>query len=318
MVIQRTVSANGIQQRIAESGKGPLVFLLHGFPESWYSYRHQLDALAEAGYHAVAPDMRGYGGTDAPIKLDSYSLLHLAGDMVALASALGETRFTVVGHDWGSPVASSLGLFRPDLVRGVVLLSVPYIPRGDADVLTNMIRDLGPNNYQVLFQEPGVAESIMEADVGRSVRSFLLGGSGDIGRMSLLDKVDKDTLVYDLSRFPLPAWLTEEDLAFYTTEFSRTGFRGGLNWYRVSKLNWELLAPWHNAPLLPPSLFIGGERDLVVNWPGMRDAISNLRDASMPGMTQAVLLDGCGHWTQQERPGEVNDLIIEFLSNLPD
>lgn len=316
MVEQRSIEANGIQHRIAEAGDGPFVFLLHGFPESWYSYRHQLEALAEAGYHAVAPDMRGYGGTDAPAEIEKYTLLHIAGDVVGLAAAMGADRFAVVGHDWGSPAASSVALLRPDIVRGVALLSVPYFPRGDVDLLTGLTAALGPDNYQVFFQEPGVAEMLLEADIRKSVTTFLVTLSGDWQEMNLLDKVDADTFAPDLSSVPLPKWLTEADIDYYTDEFARTGYRGGLNWYRTSKLNWELMAPWHNAPLLPPSLFVAGDRDLVVNWPGIRDFIDNLKVLGMPNLTKAVLLEGCGHWTQQERASDVNDLLLEFLNGL--
>ena len=318
MITKRTVSANGINMHIAEVGDGPLVLLLHGFPELWYSYRHQLPALAEAGFHAVAPDMRGYGGTDAPADIGQYSLLHLAGDVVGLAAALGHSRFVVVGHDWGSPVASAVGLFRPDAVRGVVLLSVPYLPRGDVDVLTALTAALGPDNYQVYFQEPGVAERALEANVRATVVSTLIAASGDVQEINLMDKFDPALLVGDYADQPLPGWLTQEDVDFYTKEFERTGYAGGLNWYRTSKLNWEMMAAWHNAPLLTPSLFVAGQRDLVVNWPGMKDLIPLLSDVSMPKLTRSVLVDGCGHWVQQERPDQVNQLLLEFLAGLPE
>ena len=292
--------------------------LCHGFPESWYSYRHQLEALAAAGYHAVAPDQRGYGQTDAPEDVRQYSLLHLAGDVVGLVEALGGGPFVVVGHDWGSPVASTLGLFRPDLVRGVALLSVPYLPRGDSDVLTTLTELLGPNNYQAFFQEPGVAEAALEADVRATVLGSLIGGSGDAPEVNTLSDVSAGNLFPEPDGRFLPKWLTEEDVDFFTSEFERTGYRGGLNWYRNSRQNWELMGAWRNAPLLPPSLFVGGDRDLVLNWPGIRDLVGVLREFSMPNLTKAVVLEGCGHWTQQERPVEVSELLLDFLGGLPD
>lgn len=316
MTAQRTLQANGIAQRFAEAGEGPLVLLLHGFPESWYSYRHQLDALAGAGYHAVAPDMRGYGGTDAPTDVDQYTLLHLAGDVIGLARELGESRFVVVGHDWGSPVASAVALFRPDMVRGVALLSVPYVPRGQTDVLTALTTRLGPDNYQAYFQEPGRAEALFETDVRKAVLAWLIGISGDATETTALAKVDDHTLLPDYSANPLPFWLTADDVDYYTAEFERNGFRGPLNWYRTSLLNWQLMAPWHGAPLRAPSLYVAGRKDPVVNWPLMGDVIASLAAWSMPEITKSVLLDGCGHWTQQERPEQVNDLLIEFLSGL--
>jgi pimeloyl-ACP methyl ester carboxylesterase len=317
-IAHRFVDTNGIRMHIAEAGEGPLVVLCHGFPESWYSYRHQLTSLAAAGYHAVAPDQRGYGQTDAPEDIGQYSLLHLAGDIVGLTQALGAERFVVVGHDWGSPVASTVGLFRPDLVRGVALLSVPYLPRGDTDQLTALTALLGPNNYQVFFQEPGVAEAALGADVRASVRGSLIGGSGDAPAVNTLSDLSTGDLWADIADAPLPGWLTDEDIDFLAGEFERTGYRGGLNWYRNSRRNWELMAAWHGALLLPPSLFIGGDRDLVLNWPGFRDLVGALREISMPNLTKAVVLEGCGHWTQQERAAEVDGLLLEFLAGLPE
>jgi pimeloyl-ACP methyl ester carboxylesterase len=307
-VSHRFVETNGIRMHIAEEGEGPLVVLCHGFPESWYSYRHQLSALAAAGYHAVAPDQRGYGQTDAPQDVSQFSMLHLAGDVVGLVEALGGGPF----------VASAVGLFRPDLVRGVALLSVPYLPRGDSDVLTSLTEMLGPNNYQVFFQEPGVAEAVLEADVRASVIGTLLGASGDAPQVNTLSDVTAETLFADVSDADLPQWLTAEDVDFFTGEFERTGFRGGLNWYRTSRLNWKLMGAWRNAPLAPPSLFVGGDRDLVLNWPGVRGLVGALREFSMPNLTKTVVLEGCGHWTQQERPTEVNELLVDFLAGLPE
>lgn len=313
----RTIETNGIEMHLSEAGEGPLVVLLHGWPELGYSYRHQLPALAEAGFHAVAPDQRGYGRTSAPPDVRSYSLLHLAGDVVGLIQAMGAEKAVVVGHDWGSPVASTVGLFRPDLVAGVALLSVPYTPRGDVDMLTGLTESLGPDNYQVYFQEPGVAEKAFEADVRRSVVSSLIGASGDAPRVNTLSDVTSGDVFGGLpGDAPLPAWLTTADIDYYTAEYERSGYRGGLNWYRNSRYNWELMGAWYRAPLRPPSLFVGGDRDPVCNWPGMKDLIPVLRDYSMPGLTKSVLLEGCGHWTQQEKPVEVNDLLVEFLSGL--
>ena len=233
-VSHRFIDTNGIRMHIAEAGEGPLVLLCHGFPESWYSYRHQLDALAAAGYHAVAPDQRGYGQTDAPEDIHAYTLLHLVGDLVGLLGALGGERCLVVGHDWGSPVASTLGLFRPDLVRGVALLSVPYLPRGDSDQLTSLTELLGPNNYQVFFQEPGVAEAAFEADV----RVAILGASSAAlatPRRSTRSTTSVPTLRCRRRMGPCPGGSPSEDVDYFTEEFERSGFRGGLNCYRNSR-----------------------------------------------------------------------------------
>ncbi len=175
---------------------------------------------------------------------------------------------------------------------------------------------IGLNNYQVFFQEPGLAEAILEADTRASVRSILIGASGDAPEVNTLGDVGDGVLFAGMEDAPVPDWLADEDIGYFTAEFERTGYRGGLNWYRNSVLNWELMAAWHEAPLLPPSLYVSGDRDLVYNWPGMTELVAKLRRFSMPNLRKAVVLEGCGHWTQQERPSEVNELLLEFLVGL--
>jgi pimeloyl-ACP methyl ester carboxylesterase len=309
------VRANGLNMHIAEAGTGPLVLLLHGFPELWHSFRRQLAVLADAGYHAVAPDQRGYGRTDAPPEVAKYTLLHLTGDMVGLISALGYDRTVVVGQDWGSPVATSVALLRPDLVRGVVLLSTPYTPRDDVDFLTDLTARLGPDNYQTFFQEPGVAEPLLEADVRATVIGALVGVSGDAPEVHTTAGVTARSPRPEIAD-ALPQWLTEEDVDYLTAEFTRTGYRGALNWYRNHQANWELMAAWHQAPVVQPSLFVGGDRDPVLNWPGFRELAAHLGDRFMPNLTGNVVLPGCGHWLQLERPEEVNRLLLDFVTAL--
>jgi len=316
----RVVESNGIRMHVAEAGAGPLVVLCHGFPESWYSWRHQLMALAEAGFHAVAPDMRGYGQTDRPEAIDQYSLLHLVGDVVGLVDALGERTAVVVGHDWGAPVAWHAALMRPDRFRGVIGLSVPYRQRGSVRPTTAMPKTPDAMFYQLYFQEPGVAEKELERDPSRSMRALLVGASGDAtpragaagglppgmvprggGFLDALDAPDA-----------LAGWLTQADVDFYAGEFAKSGFRGGLNWYRNIDRNWELLAPYKGAKVTVPALYVAGDRDLVVRFPGMDKLIPSLKD-TIPGLRKTIMLPGCGHWTQQERPQEVNAAILDFL-----
>jgi pimeloyl-ACP methyl ester carboxylesterase len=320
----REIEVNGLQMHVAERGEGSLVVLLHGFPECWYSWRHQLGALADAGFHAVAPDQRGYGDTGAPEAIDKYSLLHLVGDVVGLIGALGAKRAIVVGHDWGAPVAWHTALLRPDLVAGVAGLSVPFTPRMPVSPMAMWREAFGDRFYQVYFQEPGVAERELEADVSETLRRLLIGASGDRpppapeaerlpsgvlpeggGFLDVLRATDE-----------LPDWLTAEDLEFYVREFSRTGFAGGLNWYRNQDRNWELLAPWSGAVVTPPALYVAGTRDPVVEFPGMDQLLPNLR-MFVPNLLDSVLLDGCGHWTQQERPEEVNERLVAFCRDVP-
>ena len=318
-ITHRFIETNGIRMHIAEAGQGPLVLLLHGFPESWYSWRHQLAALAQAGYHAVAPDQRGYGQTDRPAAIEQYTQLHLVGDIIGLLNALEEEQAVIVGHDWGGPVAWNAALMRPDRIRGVVGLSVPYIPRGPVNFLTAMRSLLGEGFYMVYFQQPGIAEAELERDVRTTMRKCLYSASGDApaDRAEAQPVVPQGGGFLDIMLDPetLPAWLTEQDIDFYTSEFERTGFSGGLNWYRTIDKSWELMAAWTGAPVLPPALYIAGERDLVVNFPGMQELIANLR-AFVPHLKETLLLPGCGHWTQQERPAEVNAALLEFLKNL--
>ena len=322
---RRFVETNGIRMHIAEQGEGPLVLLCHGFPESWYSWRHQLKALAEAGYHAVAPDMRGYGQTDKPEAIDRYTLFHLVGDMVGLLPALGAERAVIVGHDWGAPVAWHAALMRPDLFRGVIGLSVPFRPRGAAAPTTLMPQTEDAFFYQLYFQEPGVAEAEFERDPRVTHRSFLYSGSGDAPRRAATPSAEGPPVGMVSRRggfldgMPnpavLPSWLTEADIDFYAGEFARSGFRGGLNWYRNIDRNWELLAPFAGKKITIPALYVAGDRDLVVAFRGMDKLIPALPQF-VPELRATIMLPGCGHWTQQERAPELNKAMIEFLRQL--
>jgi pimeloyl-ACP methyl ester carboxylesterase len=319
----RSIETNGIRLHIAEQGQGPLVLLCHGFPESWYSWRHQLKALADAGYHAVAPDMRGYGGSDHPGEIERYTLFHLVGDMVGVLDALGESQAVIAGHDWGAPVAWHAALMRPDRFRAVIALSVPYRPRGSVAPTTVMPQNADAQFYQLYFQAPGVAESELEADTRAALRKILYSGSGDVPRrnpgVALAGVGMLPRSGGFLTRMPnpgaLPAWLSEADLDVYTAQFRQSGFRGGLNWYRNIDRNWELMAPYAGASITVPALYMAGDLDLVVAFPRMKEVIADLK-RFVPQLRGSVMLPGCGHWTQQERPHEVNDAVIEFLSRL--
>lgn len=318
-IAHRQIDTNGISMHIAEAGQGPLVVLCHGFPETWYSWRHQLVALAEAGFHAVAPDMRGYGGTDAPQEIEAYTLLQMTGDIVGLVQALGAEKAVIAGHDWGGPVAWHAALFRPDIFRGVIGLSVPFTPRLKNRPTSVMPQDEASQFYQLYFQTPGIAEAELARDTRKSLRCIIFSGSEDIdaavgdsigmvprGGGFLSNTVDPDAL---------PAWITEADIDAYAADFARTGFRGGLNWYRNIDRNWELLAPFAGAKVAVPALYMAGDRDLVVKFRGFDRLIGNL-EFFVPNLRDVVLLPGCGHWTQQERASEVNDAMIGFIEGL--
>jgi pimeloyl-ACP methyl ester carboxylesterase len=318
----RTVETNGIRMHLAEQGAGPLIVLCHGFPESWYSWRHQLPALAEAGFHVVAPDMRGYGRTDRPEAIDQYTLLHLIGDMVGLLDALGAEQAVIAGHDWGAPVAWLAALLRPDRFRGVIGLSVPYLPRGPVRPTSIMPQTEDAVFYQFYFQNPGVAEAEFEHDIRRFIRGTLYSISGDMPRrepVTMMVPRQGGLLARWATEFAtrktLPSWITEADVDFYAAEFARAGFRGGLNWYRNIDRNWELLAPFAGARIMVPALYIAGDRDVVLAFPGMQEIIKNL-SAAVPELRGTLILPGCGHWTQQERATEVNAAMIDFLRHL--
>lgn len=311
----RFIETNGIRMHVAEEGSGPLVLLCHGFPESWYSWRHQITALAAAGYRAVAPDMRGFGQTDRPEAVEQYTQLHHVGDMVGLLDALGERTAVIVGHDWGAPVAWNAALLRPDRFRAVAALSVPYPQRGPVAPTTALAHmAAGRFMYMLYFQTPGVAEAELERDPRDTIRRVLYAGCGDLApeRGWRVASADRSRFLEGLEDpAMLPAWLTEADVDVYASEFRRTGFRGGLNWYRNLDRTWELMAPWAGAKVTVPALFAAGDRDMVIT---MTKAALDRMPETVPNLRTSVILPGCGHWTQQERPAEVNALLLEFLA----
>ncbi len=313
----QTLSVNGISMRVAIQGHGPLVLFCHGWPESWYSWRHQMAAVAAAGYRAVAPDMRGYGSTDAPADVAQYTMLHLVGDMVGLVNALGEKQVVVVGHDWGAPVAWHCALLRPDLFRAVAGMSVPFAPPGPVEFLAQM-RKRGIHNFYIqYFQTPGIAEAEFEADVATALRRTYFSGSGDApegASFGLID-VQRGYLGNTVEPSAPLSWLSNADLAYYTGEFSRAGFRGGLNWYRNIPRNWELLAPWRGCPIHQPALFIAGQRDKVLNFPASKGQIAAY-PITLPGLRGCHIIEGAGHWIQRERADQVNGLLLDFLAGL--
>jgi pimeloyl-ACP methyl ester carboxylesterase len=318
----RFVETNGIRMHVAEQGNGPLVLLCHGFPELWYSWRHQLTALAAAGFRAVAPDMRGYGQTDRPELIDQYTILHLVGDMVGLLDALGQETAVIAGHDWGAPVAWHAALLRPDRFRAVIGLSVPFIPRGPVYPSKSFPETNDTVFYQGYFQSPGVAEADLEHDVRLTMRTILYDASGNApqpainaeGHVFMVPRKG-GIMANRVNPTSLPPWLTEADIEVYVQQFDRTGYRGGLNWYRNIDRNWQLTAPFAGLKIKVPALFIAGDRDLVLAFRGMEQVISAL-PKNVPKLQKTLILPGCGHWTPQERPQETNEAMLEFLRGL--
>uniref|UniRef100_A0A0E0C046 soluble epoxide hydrolase n=1 Tax=Oryza meridionalis TaxID=40149 RepID=A0A0E0C046_9ORYZ len=315
-VRHRTVEvASGVRLHVAEAGPedGPAVLLVHGFPELWYSWRHQMRALAARGFRAVAPDLRGYGDSDAPPGRDSYTVLHLVGDLVALIADVGQPRVFVAAHDWGAAVAWQLCLLRPDLVTAFVALSVEYHPRNPTRSPVQTLRAVcGDGHYICFFQKPGVAE----AEFGRGDIKCLLKKFYGMRKAApliippgktLFDSIDSDGTC--------PAWLSEEDISYYAEKFEKTGFTGGLNYYRCIDLNWELTAPWTGVPIKVPTKFIVGDQDLTYNIPGVKDYIhkGGLK-ACVPNLEDVVVMEGVAHFINQEKPDEVSDHICGFFS----
>jgi pimeloyl-ACP methyl ester carboxylesterase len=315
-VSQRRVASNGIELNIAEQGADhdKLVLLLHGFPESWYSWRHQFAPLAAAGYHAVAPDMRGYGNSDRPQAIDAYNQVEVVNDIIGLIPALGYENAVVIGHDWGAPTAWSCALNHADVVTAVGALSVPFTPRSPVPPMDLMRQYYkGQFFYQLYFQEPGVAEAEFERDIRTALRKFLVMGAGGTDLSGLPAKGPDDDLLSGLPNpSELPAWLTEDDLDFYAGEFSRSGMRGPLNYYRNHDLTWQLT---EGAPekIEQPAMFVAGAADGVIMMAAqaleaMPQRVTDLRVNE--------LIPGIGHWTQQEAPDAVNGYILEFLDEV--
>ena len=315
----RIVNARGTRIHLVEEGTGPLVVLVHGFPESWYSWRHQLPVIAEAGFRAAAIDVRGYGRSAAPLEIEAYGMLRHVNDNLGVVEALGETSAVIVGHDWGSPIAAHSALLRPDVFGAVALMSVPYSPPGPRRP-TEAFGAMGGDEefYINYFQEPGRAEAEAELDVGAWLLGFYIGASGDAippADGGTIGTVRRGGMLRDRFVIPdeLPAWLSDEDLEFYVAEFERSGFRGPLNRYRNVDRDWLELQPWSRQPITVPSLFIGGERDGPTIW-GQR-AIARFPE-TLPGLRGSHILPGCGHWVQQERAQEVNELLLGWLKGL--
>jgi pimeloyl-ACP methyl ester carboxylesterase len=312
MPSSRTIPVNGIEMFVLEQGDGPLVVLCHGWPELSYSWRHQIPALAAAGFHVVAPDMRGFGQTSAPADVSAYGLFDNVGDIVALVASLGEKQAMVVGHDWGASVAWHCAMFRPDVFTKVAGLSVPPPFRGRGRPL-DLLREGGITDfYWQYFQEPGVAEAEFERDVALTMRTVL--GRGISGASHLHIREGKGFLGNLDPNKTLPDWLSEADIAHFTAAYQKSGFRGGLNWYRNLDRNWDLTAPWQGAQIHQPSLFIAGSNDSVITGLIGAKQVNELGRV-LPNLKQKLIIEGAGHWIQQERSDEVNAALIAFLKS---
>lgn len=313
-----TIRAGDVAIRVAVAGEGPLVLYVHGFPESWYSWRHQIKPTVDAGFKFAAVDVTGYGGSDNPHPVERYSMENLTRDIANVARAMSpDKKVIIVGHDWGAPISWNTALLYPDTVKAVGCMSVPYTPPGDRmflDVIHDIFTRRGKFFYQVYFQEEGVAEAELEANTRDSLRRFYYALSGDAPEGTWpLDKVDGDPLLYRLpDPDPFPAWMSEEVLDYYEAEFRKSGFRGPLNRYRNHQRDFDFLSALPDKKIYQPALFIGGTSDLAIKIMPNFDPMEAMAP-HVPNLEVGVMLEGCGHWTQQERPDEVNEHLIPWL-----
>jgi len=318
------IDAGSARIRAAVAGEGPLVILVHGFPESWYSWRHQIEPIAAAGFKVCAIDVRGYGGSQKFDRVEDYAMEHMIADIVGVGDALSPDRkFVLVGHDWGAPMVWQTSLVRPDRVAAVAALSVIHsgVPERSFDeVIKELFDDNNVFFYQSYFRPVGQAEAVFDADPRDFLRRFYYVGSGDIDLAKLAGappKTSADTLLDGLpDPDPFPAWLTDEDLDYYVDEFTGSGFFGPLSRYRNHTADWRFLQAYKDRQVEQPAFFIAGDRDGAFTAFGMAvDPLATLR-AHVPNLEGAHVLPGCGHWTQQERPAEVNERLVPWLASL--
>ncbi|MFV8048964.1 alpha/beta fold hydrolase [Mycobacterium sp. 48b] len=305
---ERLVDTNGVTLKVTEAGErgNPVIVLAHGFPELAYSWRHQIPVLAAAGYHVLAPDQRGYGGSSRPEGIDAYNIVELTADIAGLLDDVGADEAVLIGHDWGSPVATNFPLFYPDRVRAVVAMSVPPVPRAPAPPTQIWRKIVGDNFFYILyFQEPGVADVALGDDPRQSLRRSL----------AMEGLAEPPENLTDRPLPPLPDWTSPEEFEHYVRAYTETGFTGPLNWYRNFDRNWELTDPDSGVTarqtISVPTLFLAGTADPVLSFTP-RDRVREV----VTGDYREVLIDGAGHWLQQERPGEVNEVLLEFLGAL--
>ena len=316
-VTECTIATNGVLLHTCETGErgAPLVLLAHGFPELAYSWRHQLPVLAAAGYHVLAPDQRGYGRSSRPDNIADYNIADLSADLIGLLDDVGAQKAVFVGHDWGAIVAWSTAQLHPDRVAAVVGLSVPPVPRAQVPPTQALRKTFGDNFFYMLhFQEPGIADAELGADAAKTLRR-MLGGlrpANDQAAALRMIRPGPQGFIERLGEPDgLPSWISAEELDHYIAEFTRTGFTGGLNWYRNLDRNWEIMANPAAPTIGMPALFVAGTDDPVLGFT-RRDRAAEV----VSGPYREVLINGAGHWLQQERPNEVNQVLVDFLDSL--
>jgi pimeloyl-ACP methyl ester carboxylesterase len=314
---ERNIETNGMRLHTVEAGEpgGPVVLLSHGFPELAYSWRYQIPVLAAAGYHVLAPDQRGYGRSTRPDDISDYNIAELSADLIGLLDDAGAERAVLVGHDWGAPVVWASAQLHPDRVAAVVGLSVPPEPRAQVPPTQALRKNFGDNFFYMLyFQKPGVADAELGTDPAKTMRR-MIGGLQRVDDKAAALRMTQPGSAGFVERLPepdrLPDWISAQELDHYISEFTRTGFTGGLNWYRNLDHNWEIMANPVAAAIAVPAMFVAGTDDPALRF------TRRLRAAELvTGPYREVMIEGAGHWLQQERPDQVNEVLLDFLSSL--
>jgi pimeloyl-ACP methyl ester carboxylesterase len=313
-----TVHNGPIALNVAVKGEGKLIVCVHGFPELWYSWRHQIDRFSARGYTVAALDVRGYGGSSKPSEISAYSMRNLTADVAAVIDRLGNGAAILFGHDWGAPIVWNTALIYPEKVTAVAGLSVPYVPRGERSFIT-LARSIyaGRFFYQLYFQEEGVAEAEFESDIPTSLRKLYFAASGDGPLDALLATKPTDAKLLDgmADPRPFPAWMSEAELKMYADAFQAGGFRGPLNRYRAQEIDFADLADYAGKPVTRPSFFIAGERDPVRHFiPGLD--LYQTAGAACSDFRGSVIVPRVGHWVQQEAPDATNMALEGFLAQI--
>ncbi|KAF6163055.1 hypothetical protein GIB67_001383 [Kingdonia uniflora] len=309
----RTVTTNGISMHIVEKGSGPIVLLIHGFPQLWFSWNYQISELANHGYRVIAPDMRGYGDTDSPSDPALYTLFHLVGDLIGLLDELGGEQVFVVGHDWGAEIAWFLALFRPDKVKALVNMGIPFRPISSSSQIKPvefLIQMFGQGFYVSQFQEPGRAEkALARYDCLTIMKKFLFIDAPDL----LIAPLGVEIIDFLNTPSLLPTWITEEELEFCATKFQKSGFTGALNYYRSMNKNWELTKPWQGAKIMVPTKFIVGNKDTGFISFGTKEYIEGESFKNCVPDLEVVIING-HHFIHQEKAEEVTNEILSFFN----
>ncbi|XP_076894062.1 epoxide hydrolase 1-like [Bidens hawaiensis] len=304
------IKVNGLNMHVAEIGEGPAVLFLHGFPELWYTWRHQMLFISSKGYRAIAPDLRGFGDTEAPPSTTSYTAHHIVGDLVSLLDHFGLDKVYLVGHDWGAIIAWYMCLFRPDRIKALVNMSVVYRPRNPlVKPLEQFRQTFGDDFYICRFQEVGWEEEFAKVDTKRQLAASFFN------RNPRAPKLPKDyAKFFNPQPYTLPDWFTEQDLDYFASKYRATGFRGPFNYYRCFDLNWELSAAWTESKISVPMKFIIGDLDLTYSFPGTKEYINGGGfKKTVPGLEEVVVMEGVAHFINQEKPQEINNHILDFI-----